>query len=127
MTPGNYAADLATFLLARIAEDEAVARAASEFGNSSWQPGEAHRWKLNDQDDLPMTEAESAHIARHDPARVLAECAAKRALVERDARQVSYVFAGPGEPPTREEGTDTLRLLALPYADHPDYQEDWKP
>jgi hypothetical protein len=24
-------------------------------------------------------------------------------------------------------GWDTLRLLALPYADHPDFREEWRP
>jgi hypothetical protein len=50
-----------------------------------------------------------------DPARVLAECAAKRRIVS---------FAAD----LTEEGTDDLlRLLALPYADHPGYRQEWRP
>ena len=51
------------------------------------------------------------HIARWDPARVLAECEAKRQLIERVGNPD---WAG-------------FRILALPYADHPDYQQEWKP
>lgn len=35
----------------------------------------------------------------------------------------------PGTPPTvigPETGCATVRLLALPYADHPDYREEWR-
>ena len=52
----------------------------------------------------------AGHIARHDPARVLAECDAKRRIVERRNH-----LDGP-----------TLRALAAVYADHPDWREEWK-
>jgi hypothetical protein len=67
-----------------------------------------------------MTDA--THIARWDPARVLAECEAKRRIVE-------LVL----DRPIRDHGDCkcescwTLRLVALPYADHPDYRAEWKP
>jgi len=60
---------------------------------------------------------------------MLAECEAKKAIVER-AREKSHLSNG--IPPLRYV-TDPgwpwlLKLLALPYADHPDYQEEaWKP
>jgi hypothetical protein len=60
----------------------------------------------------------AAHVARHDPARVLAECEAKRRIV--DSEGSPYVE---GHVPA----TRTLRFLALPYADHPDYRQEWKP
>jgi hypothetical protein len=87
---------LAAFILERITADEAVARAAT--------PG---RWKLwamsvmTDQDGTSNVDTavavaqtgllvaghprtfDAAHIARWYPARVLAECQAKRQLVER--------------------------------------------
>jgi Family of unknown function (DUF6221) len=94
--------DVAAFLLARIADDEAAARAATP---GPWHGGDDQgRGVVNaDQPDPSLNEFpdwqarsicnESAfgdirpenavHIARHDPARVLADCAAKRAIVER--------------------------------------------
>jgi hypothetical protein len=77
------------------------------------------------------------HIARWDPARVFAECEAKRRIVAAHPMKYldrwdcsvcdacanefnDYWIVGGGPCPT-------LILLALPYADHPDYQESWKP
>jgi hypothetical protein len=72
-------------------------------------------------------------IARHDPARVLAEVDAKRQMLELhhsielptemlDACAECEVTGVYPEYPCR-----TLRLLALPYAEHPDYREEWRP
>ena len=104
---------LTEFLLARIDEDEKVAQSATEG------PWEAHTgayrmaslvrgdvW-IGDIDHDP----DVAHIARHDPARVLAECEAKRQLIERVGNPD---WAG-------------FRILATPYTDHPDYRQEWKP
>jgi hypothetical protein len=82
----------------------------------------------------------AGHIARWDPARVLAECEAKRRIVEmhrlggsytpgsEDASGFDYCgTCGSGEPyeyPTPWP-CPTLRLLALPYVDHPDYRQEW--
>ena len=55
---------------------------------------------------------------------MLAECVAKRRIVE---------FASEFSGETRYETgrrfalDETLRLLALPYSDHPDDREEWKP
>lgn len=62
------------------------------------------------------------HIARWDPARVLAECAAKRAIVNgfrphpnaRDLNDVHmFIHAA-------------ILPLAQPYADHPDFDPAWR-
>lgn len=113
---------LAEFLLARIAEDEALASAAS--------PGPWHTNPEQDQvlavDDITVADgfalsgrqmrATSNHIARHDPARVLAECEAKRLLV------AEILPTNPDYDPRYVQ-----KVLALPYADHPDYDEAWRP
>ncbi len=88
---------LTDFLLARIAEDEA--RAAGIEG-----------------------------LWIDDRGRVLAECEAKRRIVD----WVIGVKASSGRPPgfdpaDAEALTHALLLLALPYADHDDYDEAWKP
>jgi hypothetical protein len=83
------------FLLARIAEDEARARAldAAYEADEVRPPG-----RLVNLFALVV------------PARVLAECEAKRRIVEQ-VNGMEYV----------------LRLLALPYADHEDYRPEWRP
>jgi HEAT repeat protein len=86
------APDLAAFLLARIAEDEADAKDAENYF----------------PDDGPFV--------RWDSARVLAECEAKRRIVER-VSDVAWA--------TYSVRDVVLELLALPYADHPDYRKEW--
>jgi hypothetical protein len=95
--------DLAEFLLARIAEDEAVAREAVR-----WSEG-ASQWGDSGEPDWE-------HIARHDPARVLAECDAKRRIVQ------MLEDDDPGE-----WGDGALRHLASVCADHPDCRDEWRP
>jgi hypothetical protein len=64
------------------------------------------------------------HIARNDPARVLAEVEAKHQAIELHS-------AEPGQHPDfcwhdkHELPCPTLRLLALPYVDHPEYLQEW--
>lgn len=100
--------DLADFLLARIAEDAEAARAALD---STAAHGVADTGF--DEASEGARPAVVRHIARHDPARVLAECNAKRRIVE--------FYGGP-------KGLHySLQFLALPHADHPDYREEWRP
>lgn len=87
------------------------------------------------------TPAEVEHIARHDPARVLAECEAKRRIVgEHVGRNFVTVAsfravdAGAACSTCRSHDGDsvtwpciTVRALATVYADHPDYREEWRP
>jgi hypothetical protein len=79
--------DLATWLLDRIAEDEAVAREAqgrSAYGYIDTAFEEAVDLALGEG----AREVALAHIARHDPARVLAECKSKRRIVEEHTRSI---------------------------------------
>ena len=157
---------LTEFLLARIAEDEAVAREAS--GSTvvgepyNWRPspngdewGVPHRsgpetevlvalrpavpqppevmsgqwgqvavWEDEDGDWLPT----ARHIARHDPARVLAECAAKRRIVEQceEMCERDRMDAGTGYWEVAADASlAAVRALASVYADHPDYRQEW--
>lgn len=136
-------ADLVQFLLDRIAEDEAAARAAL-----------GRRWKTSDDEFLDIEDAEhdhtgivysssgggvvnwqtAEHIARWDPARVLAECQTKRRIIEEHpltihtdkAAGVSFVLNAHICPGVSSPCM-TLRLLTFPYAHHPDYREEWRP
>ncbi len=126
--------DLPEFLLARIAEDEAVAEAGTPLpwesrGADVWCPhhqvAQTASWSV----PTPLALADAAHIARHDPARVFAECDAKRRIVERCERAVRWDRDANGAPPeaVADWAWTTLELLALPFADHPDYDEAWRP
>jgi hypothetical protein len=65
--------DLAEFPLARIAEDERAAQAARDRDSRAYD----WAWLL----DKGFIRVDTTHIARHDPAHVLAECEAKRRIV----------------------------------------------
>jgi hypothetical protein len=110
----NDTQPLTDFLLARIAEDEAVARAA---GVSPLLYGVAS--ELERCVDLHN---ESTGWIDIDPARVLAECEAKRRIVGLHTEEW-YVFGvdAPTRKPMTHESEATLRALASVYADHPDY------
>jgi hypothetical protein len=107
--------DLITWLRAQLDEDERVARAWLPLGNP--------------------TAADREHIARHDPARVLAEVDAKRRIL--DEHKTYDVHSGFGCGICAFNGWDkviepegwctTVRLLALPYADRLGYRSEWAP
>jgi hypothetical protein len=139
--------EITEFLTARLGEDEAAARAAfnaPERGNrrpivpdGRWNVGDEEpgmRRLPEDERDLSWPEyvtgigiiiypegghtaEHAAHIARHDPARVLREVEAKRAIV-------AAVAESPGE--ATGLGVAMLHLAAV-YADHPDYRQEWRP
>jgi hypothetical protein len=67
---------LAAFLVARLDEDEALARAAT--------PGP---WEQ--RIDLPSSNQDAAHLVRNQPARVLRDIQGKRAIVRLYAKQVA--------------------------------------
>lgn len=127
---------LTDFLLARIAEDEAVARGAVD---PQYGTDEAGRWTIvaiphegswprrPDDYGVSMDEGDDpweVHASRHHPARVLAECEANRRIVS-NAVDLERVYT-PDLMPIRDVYDTTLGLLALPYADHADYDEAWK-
>jgi hypothetical protein len=104
------AVTLTEFLLARIDEDET---AVSEY---QFAPPMEEPFASMKMSDLPPLMR--AHLIRWNPVRVLAECEAKRRAVV----QVSDVKWGGYS--VRDA---LLPLLALPYADHPDYRQEWRP
>jgi hypothetical protein len=146
--------DLGDFLLARIDDDQDQARYATA---RPWQNVRVNEhsdgWNVEARGtdgthyDVAVDHArppegacsvsDAAHIARWDPARVLAECDAKRRIV--DAYFAAILAEGPTvgvdpDPAVDEFATGTVRalrgvlqLLALPYADHRDYREEWRP
>jgi hypothetical protein len=86
------------------------------------------------------SEEGKAFIRHMSPARVLAECEAKRRIIEEHAPDKGYEldtchrcadWEDPGwdhePPPSVVYPCLTLRALALPYASHPDYRDEWRP
>ncbi len=68
------------------------------------------------------------HIADNDPRFVLADVAAKRRIIDRlTAMLPNNCYCSSTGSEHHDDAVQLLRLLALPYADHPDYQESWKP
>lgn len=117
------------FLLARIAEDEAEATRVP----TSWLYPENYP-------ALEMGEMGPGHTLIISPARVLAECQAKRAMVEESLRLYRNLWLF-RQPPLRRVKREeyerlsgrhqaaawALRHLAAVYAEHEDYREEWKP
>lgn len=107
---------LTEFLLARIAEDERAARQGRAL-------------------DDPVADT----YGTWDHARVLAECEAKRRIVERAVAATSAADAWTHERlktdtrdplpewARRDAYCEVLRDMAAVYADHPDYAKRWSP
>ncbi|RDI13462.1 hypothetical protein DEU38_13437 [Rhodococcus sp. AG1013] len=144
--------EIVEFLRARLDEDERVARAAViRYGLTWWRtdaPDDVDEYAdwpgfvcgdhpalavLDRDDDNDGPHAD--HIARHDPARVAREVAAKRAILaqEEEARaHYDHIKSSATYPVETSIGhvvalATVIRHLASAYADHPDYREDWRP
>jgi hypothetical protein len=120
---------LSEFLLARIAEDEA------DFDMPRWRCTDSARGEgwgtrgdcpicdayMFDGTEVVTEEAMYEHFDRvHRRERVLAECEANRRIVDLlAAKAKTDLWQLP-------DGM-ILLLLALPYADHPAYREEWRP
>jgi hypothetical protein len=124
--PKSAVDDLIAFLRARLDEDEQAARTAA--GNrAAWaiDVSPSGSWYVSpgrDSDDIGDVQQQehAMHIARWDPARVLAEVEARR-------RMVDELAALDGDPVNGLAITRMMHLLALPYAEHPDYRKEWRP
>ena len=155
---------IAEFLEARWAEREAAARAAG-YGAAG-----DYLWQEVDPDRMPgligtgcgdvvtfnggtpayavsPSRGQATHIALNDPASVLADIEAKRAILEmwQDPAAVRDLSLHPGADPEHppqdgrdpdeieaqvaaaEAIDDVVRLLTAPFAAHPDYRQEWKP
>jgi len=108
------------FLDARIAEDEAVARRVAD---GPGEPGGRGIWSV--AIGVSGNDAKFAHVAS-DPARALAECAAKRAIIS-NVGPYSCSQAHPQFDVYHPDGhlSPVIRALAAVFKDHADYQEDW--
>jgi hypothetical protein len=151
------------FLTARLDEDEAMALAApgnqwvaytedSVAGASVYDEQWVLLYPMHYDHDEPLSNRPGAtgpayiersrdglarHVARHDPAHVLADIAAKRAIIAQ-REQVGLDIAMANADPRRQMNLPilvnvelvldaTIKHLASAYSDHPDYRDEWKP
>lgn len=134
---------LPAFLEARWAEEADIAQRAApgpwEFSDRGWQlrltadapnfervamvdqPSEAQWWAIR-------------HAAGWDPSRVLAEVDAKRRILAYHEPEFSKISDYSDCANCIDDGRQydsypchTVRLLALPYAGHPAYRQEWAP
>lgn len=113
--------DLVTWLRAQLDEDERLAQAAD--------PKQVRAIVAANMGSFYSVR----HIALHDPARVLREVEAKRAVLDLyEAMLAGFEAAAEG---TILAGAAKVRLgayelavqhLASAYSDHPGYREEWK-
>lgn len=143
--------EIVEFLTARLDEDEAAALAWPE-DQREWQyvgrrnliydNGRHESVAAIDVSNRPIDFWErirvlrasaslAEHIIRWDPARVLREIEAKRRLIR--AYVAATELTNSKIPPVRQAAknqasalTFALRLAAMAYADHPDYDTAWR-
>jgi hypothetical protein len=130
------------FLRARLTEDEAAAERtlSAELRVGRFRGKTIPRWRITksghgliDDDGGTLRAqqifpAEAEHVVRHDPARVLAEVAAKRERI-RLWNDLRILREGGGHEYDLAYGTATkgLQLDAAVHSGHPDYLKEWAP
>lgn len=151
--------DITAFITARLDEDDEVAAFAAK--TRSGRPG--GNWKVDcdcmglctnycdarrvEGDNITIYDEgghgnyQAQHIARHDPARVLVEVAAKRRRLERHRPETTEYYDRHGNIATftaceicgnggtTDDAWPCIELLddAAPYAGQPGYDESWRP
>jgi len=122
--------DLIAFLRARLDEDEQVARATMWDGSGNraeWSLPASATVNVGGDEFYAGDRTIANHIVRQAPARVLREAEAKRRILYL-AEQLPKVTASMDMFDNhRDAWAEVLKQLALPYADHPDYREEWRP
>jgi len=111
------------FLESRIDEEEAQAEAASVSMHGERHTNEYHYGDYVLGSERDSTVEQDQFILSWWPARVLAECAAKRAIIVecREDHEDSLTR----NDDTVELGSVVLYSLAAVYKDHPDYRQEW--
>lgn len=108
------------FLEARLDEDEADARNADGDRLLAWSKHDR------------MVIVDSGFLQAFTRSRILREVAAKRAIIaqSREADEYYAYMSGNGGTTSMAVGhvnacSETVKALAVVYAEHPDYQPDW--
>ena len=146
-TDATVTDSLISYLRERLAEEEADAQLAQHCAPAPWTVAHGDRYantaviryaKADPIGQCPecgaraeYDDSPAIHIARWDPARVLAECAAKRAIL--GLAEMAYAAERPPDPHQtglvngwREFAISAVRRLAQPYADRDDFRDEWR-
>lgn len=133
---------LVAFLRERLDEDAAIAQASAGAQwaavgpsmvavDAAWIGESKHARNRLGYVAAFEHEQDQSHAVRHDPARVLAEVDAKRRILdEHQTTIMSQYWCATCHVPGDVPGSNwcmTLRLLAVPYAQHPSYRKEWTP
>lgn len=130
---------MVAFIRARLDERHDIASAASvatQCGDCpSWTVTDGVIWTngagaaivVADLRDHGLDDAEAAHIAMNDPARVLADVAMRRTMVSnlRTAIDHTWQFGEEAREVVAQLAVMMLQRLAALDADHPDYDPGW--
>lgn len=157
--------DLIAFVRARLDDEEKAARLMNEYYPSPWDTADRgwmarvvadepdyrevtrlEQWNgMADGPDVPWLGDIINHIARHEPARILAQVEAARAMLDDllnephtsvddpfyscavIAKGDEARFSGPCDCGRDARVYRRLCLLALPNSDHPEFREEWRP
>lgn len=111
--------DLITWFRACLDDDEKAAKAA---GGDSGDLSIFEVDSLTDWEGTGLPDAEAHHIARHDPAAVLADVAAKRAVLDLCARAE---IGDSGEMAQVYLAEEVISRLASAYRNRPGFKESW--
>lgn len=115
-------ADLIAFLRARLDDDAAAALDAKP---GPWHADGGSVYATHPTDEVVDYSESADHIARHDPARTLRKVEATREVVKVYERACDhYAVFTSGFAAAME---DVLRMFAVAYDDHPDFEESWRP
>lgn len=136
-TENTVLSDIITFLQARYAEHEEI---ITDYLDSYDQGDKWRGWKVRGEElvtnygkiiiegecadcgsdaSIPKTEF-LAMIAASDPWKVLADLESKRWVLAELSDHGSWSIA------QMTTALNVLSALALPFAEHPDYQQEWK-
>ena len=121
---------LVEFLLARIEEDRRTACTSTpgRWGVVDDRGAAGTRHYLHSDGGYYITEMvinrpTADHMARWDPTRAVADCEARRRIVEMFAASARLNQCDTDELFFGE----TLRWMATLYREHPDYRQEWRP
>ena len=131
--------EIAEFLKARLAEDEATAREAASDDQAQWVATDLEPAVYVADSNMPvavgpwggpMDQADVEHIVRHDPARGLREAEAGRQLLASlKGAQEAFDNTLPGDyhrhAAVLAAWTQAARQRAAIWSDHPDYDPSW--
>jgi hypothetical protein len=125
--------DIVSFVQTRLDEDADFARRSDGDGCGRWTAeGGAVDFCQHEVSGFHPTIAQ--HVARHDPERVLREIAAKQRVLHRhalsaavDDRELRWDDRNDCQYDGEDWPCADLLDLAMPYAEHPDFNPGWLP